>query len=103
MKESLFGIGKDEEVNIQLLQDFIQEQTSLQDEYKGLTSANEAGTIAGFQSIAGTMSPREADPVKITSWFNGISPDSALFDDIVSKMTGAQREILFQEIQAGRF
>jgi hypothetical protein len=103
MKESLFGIGKDEDVNIQLLQDFIQEQTSLQDEYKGLTSANEAGTIAGFQSIAGTMSPREADPVKITSWFNGISPDSALFDDIVGKMTSAQREILFQEIQAGRF
>jgi hypothetical protein len=103
MKESLFGIGKDEEVNIQLLQDFIQEQTSLQDEYKGLTSANEAGTIAGFQSIAGTMSPREADPVKITGWFRGISPDSALFDDIVGKMTGAQREILFQEIQAGRF
>ena len=103
MKESLFGIGKDEDVNIQLLKDYIQEQDSMEVEYAGLTSANEAGTIAGFQSIAGTMSPREADPVKITGWFRGISPDSTLFDDIVGKMTGAQREILFQEIQAGRF
>lgn len=103
MKESLFGIGKDEDVNVQLLQDFIQEQTALQTEYAGLTSANEAGTISEFQSIAGTMSPREADPIKITGWFNGIDPDSELFDDIVGKMTGAQREILFQEIQAGRF
>jgi hypothetical protein len=103
MKAALFGIGKDEETNMRLLQDYIQEQQALEDEFTGLVSANEAGNISNFQGVAGTMSPRENNPAEITGWFAGISPDTQLFDDVYNRMTPAQQEIFFQEIQAGRF
>ncbi len=48
MKRSLFGIGRDEATNIQLLSDFIEEQENLDDELEDLRSAKAAGKLDSF-------------------------------------------------------
>ena len=48
MKRALFGIGRDEETNINLLQEFIDEQGALDDELDDLRASKTAGGLSTF-------------------------------------------------------
>lgn len=48
MKEAMFGIGRDEGVNIQLLNDFIVDQHSQNEELDQLIEASKSGDLSGF-------------------------------------------------------
>jgi hypothetical protein len=48
MKRAMFGVGRDEQVNIQLLEEFIQDQESLNDELEDLTQSRVSGTLDTF-------------------------------------------------------
>lgn len=54
MKRAIFGIGRDEPVNIQLLDEFIQEQQALDDELDDLRTAKEAGRLDVFTGSVAT-------------------------------------------------
>lgn len=48
MKRALFGVGRDEATNIQLLQEFIQEQENLDLELANLRASKKSGTLGEF-------------------------------------------------------
>ena len=50
MKRAMFGVGRDEEANIELLGQFIREQESLDTELEGLISAKEKGKLSTYAS-----------------------------------------------------
>jgi len=55
MKNAIFGIGKDEPVNIELLQQFISEQEAEEADFIGLRSARKQGNIGTF--VPGSVLP----------------------------------------------
>lgn len=57
MKRALFGIGRDEETNINLLQEFIDEQEAQDDELEALRSAKKARQLSTFTGIEIVPSP----------------------------------------------
>jgi hypothetical protein len=71
MKRAIFGVGRDEETNIKLLDEFINEQNALGSELTDLQAAKKAGTLsvfAGKQQAApvqdragGQQGPQEGD------------------------------------------
>jgi hypothetical protein len=61
MKRAMFGVGRDEEVNIQLLEEFIEELEMQDDELNELQSARRSGTLADF--VVGAE-PQAAQPVE---------------------------------------
>ena len=48
MKRALFGVGRDEKVNIQLLREFISEQENQNDELEDLIEAKKRGSLSTF-------------------------------------------------------
>ncbi len=48
MKQAMFGIGRDEDVNIQLLNDFITDQHAQTDELDQLINASKGGSLSNF-------------------------------------------------------
>ncbi len=48
MKDAMFGLGRDEEVNIQLLDDFIKDQQSQTKELDQLIDASKSGNLSSF-------------------------------------------------------
>jgi len=48
MKRALFGVGRDEKVNIQLLREFISEQENQNDELEDLIEAKKRGSLSSF-------------------------------------------------------
>jgi hypothetical protein len=52
MKQAMFGIGRDEAVNIQLLTDFINDQNAQNDELDQLIDASRSGNLGGFTFTA---------------------------------------------------
>ena len=48
MKQAMFGVGRDEQVNVQLLNDFIVDQRSQNDELDQLIGASEGGNLSQF-------------------------------------------------------
>ena len=48
MKQAMFGIGRDEAVNIQLLSDFINDQNAQDTELDQLIDASRGGTLSEF-------------------------------------------------------
>lgn len=48
MKRAMFGVGRDEQVNVELLQEFIQDQEALNDELEDLTEARTTGRLDTF-------------------------------------------------------
>ena len=48
MKQAMFGVGRDEQVNVQLLNDFIVDQRAQNDELDQLISASEGGNLSQF-------------------------------------------------------
>lgn len=61
MKRAIFGIGRDENVNIQLLEEFISDQDDANDELDDLLSAKKRGDIGVF-----TRTVKPEDLVKLT-------------------------------------
>lgn len=61
MKRAMFGVGRDEQVNIQLLQEFIEDQEALNDELEDLTEARTTGRLDTFdiqqQRVSGQQPP----------------------------------------------
>jgi hypothetical protein len=47
-KQALFGVGRDEQVNIRLLEDFIRTQLSQEQEFRGLLNARNEKTLADY-------------------------------------------------------
>ena len=47
----MFGIGRDEPVNIQLLSEFISDQEDADEELEALRDAKTAGVLSGFAGI----------------------------------------------------
>ena len=54
MKQAMFGIGRDEAVNVQLLSDFINDQNAQDNELDQLIEASRGGTLSEF-----TFTPRQ--------------------------------------------
>lgn len=48
MKRAMFGVGRDEQTNVQLLQEFIEDQEALNDELEDLTQSRSSGTLDTF-------------------------------------------------------
>jgi hypothetical protein len=48
MKQAMFGVGRDEQVNVQLLNDFIVDQRAQNDELDQLIGASEGGNLSQF-------------------------------------------------------
>lgn len=48
MKRAMFGVGRDEQTNIQLLREFIEDQEALNDELEDLFEARSAGRLDSF-------------------------------------------------------
>lgn len=66
MKRAMFGIGRDEDTNIQLLQDFINDQQKQDNELDDLISSKRAGTLRDF-----TIGPIDQE----TTQQNELSPE----------------------------
>lgn len=64
MKRALFGVGRDEETNIQLLTEFIAEQQGLDDELKDLRKAKKRGELAEFTGEE--LPPEDIDLTTLT-------------------------------------
>lgn len=48
MKRAMFGLGRDEQTNVQLLQEFIEDQEALNDELEDLIQSRSSGTLSTF-------------------------------------------------------
>ena len=78
MKQAMFGIGRDEKVNIQLLGDFIKDQNAQNSELDQLIDAGKSGKLNSFtftpqsDTTQGGLSPEEqAELAELESQFGG--------------------------------
>ena len=67
MKRAIFGVGRDENVNIQLLQEFISDQDDADDELDDLLAAKKRGEIGSFRK---TVKPEELQTLTDEDLFN---------------------------------
>ena len=62
MKQAMFGIGRDEKVNVQLLGDFISDQIKQNEELDQLIGAGRSGDLSNFTYLPGAEAPTEQAP-----------------------------------------
>ena len=62
MKESMFGIGRDEAVNMRLLEDFIRQQTVAENEFQQLRAAQQSNQL-GVVMPAIALPPTQLSPM----------------------------------------
>lgn len=65
MKNAMFGIGRDETVNVQLLDDFIKDQQAQNNELDQLIEATNSGDLSSF-----TFSGNQPQPSEVIQTFN---------------------------------
>ena len=59
MKRAMFGIGRDETVNVELLDQFISEQRALDEEFSSLVQAKEQGALSEFSYTPDVVGPKQ--------------------------------------------
>lgn len=59
MKRAMFGIGRDETVNVELLDQFINEQKALDEEFSSLVQAKEQGALSEFSYTPDVSGPKQ--------------------------------------------
>ena len=62
MKQAMFGLGRDEAVNVQLLDDFIKDQNAQNNELDQLIEASKGGTLSDF-----TFTPQQPLQTDVTT------------------------------------
>jgi len=94
MKRAMFGVGRDEQVNIELLQEFIQDQEALNDELEDLTEARKTGRLDTFD-IQQQRAPSQLN----SSALNRVVTEQEIQDTLNDPTNaGLTREQLFQQL-----
>jgi hypothetical protein len=62
MKDSMFGVGRDEAVNMRLLEDFIRQQSAMESEYQQLRGAQQSGGLGAAMPSVSTA-PSQLNPI----------------------------------------
>lgn len=91
MKQAMFGIGRDEEVNVQLLEDFIADQIKQNEELDQLIGAGRSGDLSNFTYLP-TVSDQQASKEtnqdqQALQWANS-NPDDPRSKQILDKLKG---------------
>lgn len=63
MKESMFGVGRSEETNIQLLKEYIASQEAIENQYQSLLTARRDGSLGSFVPDTGASVDRSTNGV----------------------------------------
>ena len=61
MKQAMFGLGRDEAVNVQLLDDFIKDQLSQTQELDQLINASQKGNLSNFTFTSAAQQPVQSE------------------------------------------
>ena len=95
MKESLFGIGRSEETNIVLLEQYVKELEQSEAKYQGLLNARAQGRLGSFvlDTSSGLVSSAETDSSVISNMFTGVDPSSDLYERLYEGLTDTQKII----------
>lgn len=97
MKQAMFGIGRDESVNIQLLTDFLADQHSQTNELDQLINATSDGNLSEF-----TFTPKGAinkdNPATFKSGALGRDISEQDITDTLQANPGVTREQLFKQL-----
>ena len=103
MKESLFGIGRSEETNIVLLEQYVKELEQSEAQYQGLLNARSKGELGAYvlDTSSVLVSSAESNPSVISNMFSGVSPSSDLFERLYNGLTDAQK-IIYSEALRGK-
>ena len=101
MKESLFGIGRSEETNIVLLEQYVKELEQSEAKYQGLLNARSKGELGSYvlDTSSGIVSSAESNPSVISEMFSGVSPSSDLFERLYNGLTDAQKIIYSESLR----